>query len=417
MKKIATIAGSIALLGAAVFPALATGNSCGNSTTGPFSDNYCTINNTSNVTVNNVNDAQIKNHVRAVSNTGNNSASYNTLGGNITTGNASLNATISNVANVNTTTVTGGPAAGSNTGLNEITGPFSFNQAAINNANRVDVYNSNTATVKNKIDAESNTGDNAADYNTGPANVRTGNALLNVALTTHVNDSATAVSAGAGGNGVNTVGNSTTGPFSDNFATLNNTSDIVVNNVNDLIVGNFVRARANTGLNSASYNTLGGDIGTGNAQAGVGVGTVGNINTTTVEAALGGFANDASNGVTGPESTNFAGVDNNQNILVDNWNNKCKSHNADRLEDLFHHHRGFNLTSEEDFNLTNEEDNEKCDVEDLGVFNFDYDVASTGDNAADYNTGPGGVATGWTELVKQILTQLNDNLTVIKPQP
>jgi hypothetical protein len=402
MKKIATMFTSAALLAAAVIPAIAAGNSCGSATTGPLSNNYCTINNTSSVTVNNVNDAQISNHVRAVSNTGNNSASFNTLGGAITTGNATLNATISNVANINTTTITGGPAAGSNTGLNEITGPSSFNQAAINNSNRVDVYNSNTATVKNRVDAETNTGDNVADFNTGPASVRTGNAALNVGVGTHVNDSATEVAAGAGGAGPNTVGNSTTGPLSQNFATLNNASDVVVNNVSDLIVGNFVDALANTGRNRASTNTLGGDIATGNAGTGVGVETIGNINTTTVEVAMGGFANDASNGVTGPLSNNYSGVDNNQNIVVDNWNNKCQSHNADRLESIFHHRRS---------NV----DEEGCDVEDLGVWNFDYDVANTGDNVSDFNTGGGAVDTGWTSLWKDISTRLNDTLTVIKP--
>ena len=129
MKKITTFLGAAALLAATLVPAFAAGNNCGNSTTGPFSNNTCTVNNSSNVTVNNVNDDKIVNNVRTVSNTGGNSASYNTLGGAITTGNASSNVTVSSIANINTTNVTAGFGGGSSSGVNEITGPYSRNNA------------------------------------------------------------------------------------------------------------------------------------------------------------------------------------------------------------------------------------------------------------------------------------------------
>lgn len=390
MKKFVTIAGSVALMIAAVLPALAVGNNCGNGTTGPLSTNYCTINNSSNVTVNNVNDAQITNNVTARANSGGNSASYNTLGGSIHTGNATLNATVSNVANVNTTTVSGGPAASGNTGANDITGPDSDNRVEINNERRVAVENNNAAIVDNSVNVTADTGNNIADYNTGPAVVTAGNAWLRSSLSNHVNDSATGVSAGAGGSGGNSGANNTTGPLSTNYVGVNNTSDVAVNNINDLIVRNWVDALSNSGGNSASYNTLGGGIGTGNAGANVGVGTEGNINTTTVEMAMGGFANDGSNGVTGPVSDNRVELLNSQGIVVDNKNNKCES----QIEDLV--------------------DGKTCDPADLGVFNYDYDVADTGNNVADYNTGPGGVVSGLADLVKSILTHLNDTLTVIQ---
>jgi hypothetical protein len=173
MKKIITLAGSIALLAAAVIPAIAAGNNCENSTTGAMSTNYCNVNNTSSVKVENINDALIKNDVKATSNTGGNSASYNTLGGTVHTGNSSLNASVSSVANVNTTTISGGPSASNNNGLNEITGPYSDNRININNVRALNVENSNTARVDNKVETESNTGDNNADYNTGPASITT----------------------------------------------------------------------------------------------------------------------------------------------------------------------------------------------------------------------------------------------------
>lgn len=389
MKKIATLAGSVALFAATLVPALAAGNNCANSTTGPLSTNYCTINNTSNVTVNNVNDAQIVNNVTAISNTGNNSASWNTLGGSITTGNATLNTTIANVANINTTNITGGPAAGNNTGLNEITGPSSDNQVFINNDRRVAVENSNTATVDNNVYANSDAGNNQANWNTGPASIRTGDTWLNVGVGTHVNDNLTMVSAGAGGTGGNSGINSTTGPWSTNYVTINNMSDARVNNVNDLIVGNFVRAVSNTGNNSASNNTLGGDIQTGNALGGVGLNTEGNFNTTSLALAMGAFANNGSTSVSGPGSDNQIFLTNAQNVDVQNWNNKCRSHNADRLGE-----RG-------------------CDPRDLGVWNYNDDLANAGYNNADGNTAGGVVSAGWTSLYKSVLTHLNDTLTSI----
>lgn len=393
MKKVATLAGSVALFALTMLPVMAA-NTCVNNTTGPFSNNFCTLTNSSNVTVNNVNDTRIINNVTTRTNTGGNSASTNTLGGNITTGNASSNITVASVGNVNTTNVTVGLNAANNVAGNIITGPSSNNTATLTNANRTRIENSNTATVDNIVVAESNTGDNRADTNTGPANIRTGNAWQGIGIANHVNDNATMVAAGINGTGNNTVENSTTGPFSNNFATLLNNADVAVNNVNDLRVQNLVTVLARTGANSASTNTLGGDIWTGNANAGVSLDTQGNINTTDVALAMGGFSNnDASNGVTGPNSSNVNTITNARNAVVDNWNNKCRSHNAD---DRFG--RG----------------NETCDVNDLGVINIDTDVVDAGNNTADTNTGGGSVLTGMADLWKSILVHLNDSLTVIR---
>ncbi|MBI3379768.1 hypothetical protein HY029_03380 [Candidatus Gottesmanbacteria bacterium] len=399
MKKIATLVGAAALLAATLVPALAV-NSCGNSTTGPGSNNTCTVTNTSNVSVNNVNDAQIINNVRTSSNTGGNSASNNTLGGSIVTGNASLNTTVSSVANVNTTNVTAGFGGGNNMGGNSVTGPFSTNNAFITNGYRVDAYNSNTATVKNDVNTTADTGNNSADNNTGPATIRTGNAWLGTGVNNHVNDSLTQVALG-GASGNNTAFNSTTGPFSANNAVVTNSANVTLNNVNDLQVTNWVNVLARTGRNSASNNTLGGDITTGNATGGVVVGTEGNINTSSVAMALGGFANNASSNVTGPSSDNNAFITNAQNVVVDNWNDKCRSHNADRLTDpLYRDGETGNKTKD-------------CDPANLGVLNDVFASSDAGNSTANNNTGPGSVMAGWASLVQNVLTHLNDNLNVI----
>ena len=405
MKKIATGLGTIALFAAALLPAVAAGNDCSNGTTGPFSTNYCDITNKSEVEVKNVNDAQITNDVTAKVNTGKNSASYNTLGGEIKTGDAELDAKISNVANINTTYVSGGPFGGNNYGQNDITGPYSDNRVDIYNKEEVEVENSNTATVDNDIYAKADTGKNYADYNTGPGDIHTGDAWLDVRVLNHVNDNATEVEAGAGGSGDNRVYNFTTGPYSTNYADITNKFDADVKNINDAIIENDITAKVRTGRNSASYNTLGGDIDTGDAEGDIDVNSEGNINTTTISTAMGGFDNVAGNDLTGPFSDNQEDISNKQEIEVENWNNKCKSHNADRL--------GEN-NEVDNFNWEWPWKKNHCDPEDLGVFNYDYDVVDTGKNDADYNTGGGDVFSGWADLWKSIKTHLNDTLTVIQ---
>jgi len=407
MKKLFTLAGAVALFAATIVPAVAVGNSCSNGTTGPFSENSCTVNNTSNVTVTNYNDAKITNNVTAVSNTGGNKASYNTLGGSISTGNASLNTTVSNVANINTTNITGGPAASGNTGSNSITGPGQSyynpytnqwvtegtNDVMINNEQNVTVDNQNTAVVDNTVNATSNTGDNRAKYNTGPSIIETGDSWLGLSVGNHVNDNLTRISAGAGGTGGNTAGNSTTGPFSENSVTINNTADVGVTNYNDMLVSNDVDALSNSGRNKASYTTLGGDIETGNARAGVGVNTEGNLNETVVQMAMGGFANGGENGITGPESENNTYLNSEQRISVENLNNKCESHNAgSTVESL---------------------DKVDCKPWLLGVENFVEAESNVGDNWAKYNTGPSSIENALAELVQSVFTHINDSLTEI----
>lgn len=411
MKKFATLIGSAALFAAAIIPAIAASNECTNSTTGPFSNNTCTILNTDNITVNNVNDAQIKNYVKVKSDTGDNSASYNTLGGAVKTGNAASNVTVSNVANINTTNITAALAGSAqNRGGNAITGPYSDNTSFIGNNFQADVYNSNTASVFNKVEVESETGENNADYNTGPASVDTGNAWASLLLGTHTNDSYTQIMGGAGGTGHNFADNSTTGPFSNNTVTLLNNYRAGVANVNDMQVKNFVDVGAETGENTANKNTLGGEVLTGNAFAGAGVNTEGNVNTTLIAMAMGGFDNEGSNSVTGPNGSgdpNDVYIANTREILVENWNNKCESHNADRLDKplWWRWFRGSNFI--------NTDHKEECDPENLGVLNDVEAESETGENNSDFNTGGGSVESGFAEMLQQVLTHLNDVLVEI----
>jgi hypothetical protein len=400
LKKLATLVGSAALLAAAIIPAAAAGNDCVNGTTGPFSNNTCSVKNTDVITVNNVNDAQIVNKVKIESNTGKNSASYNTLGGSVKSGNATVNATVSNVANVNTTNITAGMGGSShNEGGNMITGPKSYNGSFIENNFAADVWNSNTASVKNDVEVDSETGENDADYNTGGGEVRSGDAWSRLVIGNHVNDNLTSIMGGAG-NGHNHADNETTGPFSNNTVSLKNNLIGRVANINDMQVKNYVDVDAETGDNSANKTTLGGEVASGDAFAGVGVDTEGNINSTLV--AMGGFSeNDASNEVTGPDSgSNDTFIENARAVEVENWNNKCQSHNADRLDNPL-----WGWWSRDEGN---------CDVDNLGVLNDVEAESDTGDNDTDYNTGGGSVESGYAEMIQQILTHMNDVLTEIR---
>lgn len=372
MKRIATAVGTIGLLAATVLPAFA-GNDCVNDTTGPYSTNYCDIQNKSSVEVENVNQATIKNYVTGDANTGGNTASGNTLGGTIVTGDAKAESSVANLANVNTNTITTGSIGGSNTGANDTTGPFSDNRIDMTNSQKVDVSNVNDLTVKNHVDVTSDTGYNRADENTGPAVVRTGSAWAGLDVVTHGNDNLTTVTgAGTGaGFGGNTADNHITGPFSTNYVDITNRSKVEVENVNDAFIKNWVDVAAYTGDNSTSRNTLGGEIITGGADAGVEVNNEANINSTRVWSAFGGFANAGENAITGPGSDNRNDIVNRHYADVDNIN-------------------------------------------DVFVKNH-VDVASdTGYNKANENTAGGYVRSGWADMWQEVLSHVNDSLNDIK---
>lgn len=370
MKRIATAVGTIGLFAATIFPALA-GNNCVNSTTGPYSTNYCDIENKSSVEVENENEATIKNYVTGDANTGGNTANYNTLGGEIRTGDATAKTTVSNLANVNTTTVTGGAVGGSNTGANDTTGPFSDNRVDISNRQSIDVENENELYVKNHVDVTSDTGNNEADKNTGPAFIKTGDAWARATVQTHGNDNLTLITAGAPDHGSNSAFNEITGPFSTDYVKIKNRSYVDVDNDNDASIKNWVDVASYTGDNSAEKNTLGGEIITGGADAGVGVNNEANISTTRVLSAFGGFSNVAGNSITGPGADMRADLENRHDVDVDNDNDAYVKNRVDVASD-------------------------------------------TGYNEADKNTAGGLIRSGVADMWQEVLTHINDVLNDIR---
>jgi hypothetical protein len=381
---------SMLLLATTLLPTLA--DSATNDTTGADSSNTTNVTNTNEVVVENVSDTRIRNEIRSTSNSGNNSASRNTMGGTVMTGDADTHVAVENRANINTTGVEVGGNNGSNTAGNSITGADSDNFSDIFNRNMVNVRNDNTAVIRNEVNASSNTGGNFANRNTegvGGA-VMTGDADTDVDLYNRANDSATSVS-GLSDFGDNVVGNSTTGADSTNVANVGNENEVRVRNVSDALVRNRVRARATTGENSASRNTMGGAVDTGDADVGIEMETDGNITTTSVDNGMAGMESFSGNEVTGADSGNFTTMTNRNVFRVNNWNNKGRSTDAPDYEDCFQ---------------------DECEPF-WGVDNMDVDVSNTGGNWANRNTYPSSVLSGAADVGKYIRTCLNDTMTTI----
>lgn len=387
MKKLITKAGAalaaVSLLASTIVPVLA--DSATNDTTGADSVNKSYVTNTNSVNVTNVSDASIQNTVRSTSNTGGNSASRNTMGGMVQTGDAATDIEILNSANINTNMIDLGQSGDSNTSGNSITGAGSKNLANILNSNVVRVRNDNTAVLSNTVNATSNTGGNLADRNTdgGGGVVQTGDALTEVSLSNRANDSLTNVS-GLASFGSNVVGNSITGADSNNEAYITNRNTVAVTNVSDAAVRNAVTAAAATGGNSASRNTMGGMVQSGDAGVGLELLTDANINTTSVASVSEGSDATSGNSVTGAGSNNLTQLLNNNAFNVLNENNKCTSKDCGDYGNVK-----------------------------WGVQNIDVDTANTGGNLADRNTFAGSVSTGIAAVGKYIRVCLNDTLTSI----
>lgn len=386
LKKIAAVIGSVAVLGSSILVPLASAdNMLQNNTTGPGSTNYNSVVNATKVKVENVSDMSVTNDVTTSSTTGGNSASFSTLGGKVVTGNAVNVASVQTTGNINTNSITAGPAGAGNTGINDTTGPASDQRNTIANSTDLYVRNDNTAVVKNHVVTSANTGGNVADYNTGPSDVQTGQALNVTDVRNHINDSATEIKSIPGGSGGNSGMNGITGPLSVNYNDIVNASKANVVNVNDASILNDVVTSSNTGLNSASFTTLGGMLRTGKAETDTTVDTTANMNTTSIGITMGGALNSLGSSITGPASDNRDTLVNSSDIEVVTRNNKCSSEDC------------------KDYEGTK-----------WGVFNRDVDVANTGNNIANNNTDSSYVESGASLLDKLVKTWFNDNFVKIQ---
>ena len=399
--RISAVISTAALIALSVVPALA--DSATNDTTGYNSDNFTSVKNINNVSVTNVSDAFISNNITDNANTGGNQANYNTMGGDITTGNATTHTKLENLANINTVLIDPGMNAGATyIAGNSITGAESMNTADILNKNTVKVLNDSTAVLRSMVNSAANTGNNKASYNTDGVggSILTGQASSTVELENRANDNAVCVKGLAGGSG-GIVGNSITGYNSDNFANLKNINLVDVSNISDALVENRVRSYANTGYNEANYNTMGGDITTGKGTSGVSVGTEANINTVLVDVGFGDPTDTSGNSITGAESMNVSDIVNQNTFKVENISNKCRSTDChDYCKPILN--AGGKIIGYEN-------------CPEWGVHNVVVDEANTGENKASYNTFAGQILSGIAQASKEIAVRLNDAWVEIGP--
>jgi hypothetical protein len=145
------------------------------------------------------NQADIKNDVKAKSESGDNSAKDNTGGDvSIKTGDATTSVTLTNQANANSAQVGNGGSQGGAVSLKILgNGSESRNKIDLELGGGVLVTQGNNADVKNEVDAKASTGDNSAKDNTGGASsIETGDAKTTVTADNAVNFNWAAVDCG-----------------------------------------------------------------------------------------------------------------------------------------------------------------------------------------------------------------------------
>ena len=166
-------------------------------------------------------------------------------------------------------------------------GAGSDNYATVGQTSVTTINQSNEANVTNNVEAEAETGENDANFNTGgDVTISTGAATATAVVTNELNSNAAEVECcPTGPVDVEISGN---GAFSDNQVQLVLTNVTTLNQGNKANVYNDVEVEAETGENDANLNT-GGDVTimTGKAKASAVVSTHANENWASIAPALG----------------------------------------------------------------------------------------------------------------------------------
>ena len=250
---------------------------------GAYSDNGVKVNNNNNAVLNQNNDANINNKINANSSTGKNDSSYNVGDSVIWTGDASTNVSVGNLANANVAQLGGNGTAGSSSVTISGNGAFSDNGVALNQNSAVVLNQDNNARIRNDVDANSKTGGNDSQFNTGGLTfVHTGDVKANdVNVDNAANFNAASLDCGCvlGGLDVKVAGN---GAESWNAVDAAANNAVVDAQNNDSHLFNDVDGNAKTGANDVSFSTgdVNGDpfIHTGDVNSSTGVHNSGNVN-------------------------------------------------------------------------------------------------------------------------------------------
>jgi len=430
--------------------------------TGPLSTNDSVEQYNKKMETLNKNLAEVQNKVDAINSTGFNSANFNSLNGQVFTGDALSSLNLLNKLNSNMTglgsfsvfnvydayagdivfklagdsvTEAFDSASGTVT-KNAVTGPGSGNNAVAENNFKVKEANGNDAKIQNDIDLEAVSGSNTASFNTGDGAIQTGNATAIGNVVNMANTNLNVVQWLIGvvniwgkmigniilpqdsGNTASNAspptvmtGNSATGPGSTNNASYTTNETASFTNVNDTVIQSVVNASANTGNNTASVNTGGGSVITGNSDVAVSDTTVANVNTNSEDDTVWMIivnqagkwvgqivgtpwgATSASNSL--PLSQTSAGAG--QNTFTTQTTNS----NTGPMSD---NNASYSETS--DTEVTN--DNQAA------ISNNIIANADSGNNEASYNTGAGTIDTGDAKVGLNLVNMANTNVTAKK---
>lgn len=254
-----------------------------NDTTGAESDNDTTTSVTGDIDIISTNDADFDNDAVVDVNTGANSSDTNTGSGMVETGNGEGSILIDNgsIFNQNATSLSFNSATFDLMAGNMTTGFSSDNDATAEWMNTVDIVNSNEADVANDASIDITTGDNTSDSNTGSGMVDTGNAGAATSITNDLNVNTTLVNWMAMGAMV--AGNDTTGATSTNDASVAVDNVLTIVNSNTGTITNTSSTTSSTGGNSSSFNTGSGNTETGNSSVQFGIINQGNGNFNVVQ--------------------------------------------------------------------------------------------------------------------------------------
>ncbi len=395
IKKIASaIATASLLLYSFAIPVFAQSTTLEISGNGSGSENEIEVERETETTVVQTNTAKIENKIEAEANTGGNEAEDNT-GGDVTidTGNATTTVAVSNQVNTNIADIDCPTCPGDIDAKISGNGSDSENEIEIEHENETEIYQTNKADIENDIGAESETGDNEVEDNTGGTiTVETGNAQTSIMVSNMAN--ANVAKAGNGNNqGTASAWILGNGSDSENEIELELEKSVLIVQENKADIENDIEAESETGDNEVEDNT-GGDItvDTGDATTNVEVDNLVNFNWADVDCCLLDILAKISGN--GSDSENEIEFELEDELEV--FQNNCGKDEKDNHEWSLNGNGGY-------------DGHDNCEIEnDIGA------ESETGDNEVEDNTGPVGddpveVTTGDAETGVTVDTSANAN--------
>ena len=405
--------------------------------------------------------AVMQNKIDAIASTGYNYANFNTLDGQVTTGNAfntynllnKLNSNISGVGGFSVfniydkysgdivfnmpdgVTDESFASASGAIAKNALTGPLSDNSADGQSDFVVKEANGNDASLTNDINLQAVSGGNSASFNTGGGSIKTGSAgaLANVVNLVNTNLNVSQWLFGvvnvfgqltgnivlpqdpentntANSSGTAVVQNSQTGPLSDNNSSSSTSTSSEYTNNNTAVIADNLNVSANTGDNQSSANTGGGSIKTGNSDVSVKDTTVANTNTVNEDGTVWMvIVNEMGKWVGHIIGAPWGSSTASNSLPVGVSQGGGQNSSATQSENIATGPLSDNNSSLSSNNETTLENNNNATVtNNLNI------TADSGNNTSSYNTGSGDVETGNAKAGANLLNMVNTNVTAKK---